>query len=602
MYLKNLLLENVGPIQRLEYELPFDREGNPKPVIMVGTNGSGKSIVLSHIVNSLLSAQQVVYANTEVESGKVYKYRSPSYIHSGEQYYFAKLQFESEIESVEWQLRLNRSEFENQFSFAPNHREWERLPANSASVFWSNMTEKQNELKDLVNKNVMIYFPPNRFEEPAWLNYENLLARAEYSDLRNVMGISNRKIIHYAPLRRNRDWLLDVLFDRQAFELQTAVIQVGPQGGPQLPLTLFTGYSGAASKIYEAVLEIFRLVMRKDIRLRLGFGPRQHRQLELIVDERPWIPNVFQLSTGETAVLNLFLSLLRDYDLTGSAFESLAEVRGIVLIDEIDSHLHTELQNKVLPGLIKRFPKVQFIVTSHAPLFLMGIKRDFPDDGFSVLSLPEGNEIGVERFAEFEAAFETFKTSSLYENALALALEHARKPVTFVEGDYDIRYLQKAAELLGKNDVLERVELSDGSGFGNLDKIWKSFDSRLAYVTPRKVFLIYDCDTGKTDADKGCVMKRIIPTVASSPIAKGIENLFSSETIDSVRAANPQFIDVTPEIKKVVRGVEENLPAKLEINVDEKRNLCNWLCEHGTARDFAGFRAVLDLIELALAE
>jgi hypothetical protein len=232
----------------------------------------------------------------------------------------------------------------------------------------------------------------------------------------------------------------------------------------------------------------------------------------------------------------------------------------------------------------------------------MGMKRDFPDDGFSVLSLPEGNEIGVERFAEFEVAFQMFKTSSLYENELALAIENARKAVTFVEGDYDIRYLQKAAELLGKNNVLERVELSDGSGYGNLDKIWKSFDSRLAFITPRKVVLIYDCDTGKTDADKGHVMKRIIPTVAGNPITKGIENLFSLETIDSVRAANPQFIDVTPEIKKVVRGVEVNLPAKLEINVDEKRHLCDWLCEHGTTQDFEGFQAVFDLIELALTE
>jgi predicted ATP-binding protein involved in virulence len=601
MYLKNLLLENVGPIQRLEYELPFDPEGNPKPVIIVGTNGSGKSIVLAHIVNTLLSAQQVVFANAEVESGKVYKYRSPGYIHSGQQYYFAKLQFESDVESVEWQLPLTRGDFENQFNFAPNHREWERLPADSTSVFWSNMAEKRNELKDLVNKNVMIYFPPNRFEEPAWLNYENLIARAEYSDLRNIEGISNRKIIHYAPLRRNRDWLLDILFDRQALEIQTVVIQGAPQGGPQVPLNLFTGYAGAASKIYEAVLEIFRLVMRKDNRLRLGFGPRGRRQLELIIDERQWIPNVFQLSTGETSVLNLFLSLLRDYDLTDSAFESLAEVRGIVLIDEIDSHLHTELQNKVLPGLIKRFPKVQFIVTSHAPLFLMGMKRDFPDDSFRVLSLPEGIEIGVERFEEFEAAFETFRTSSVYENALALALENARKPVTFVEGNYDIQYLQKAAQLLGKNDILERVELSDGSGFGNLDKVWKSFDSRLAFVNPRRVVLIYDCDTGKVDADRGHVAKRIIPTLAGNPISNGIENLFPSSTIDSVRAANLQFIDVTPEIKKLVRGVEVNIPKKIEVNANEKRHLCEWLCEHGTAEDFEGFQAVFALIERALA-
>lgn len=91
MYLKNIVLKDVGPISSLDYSLPFDASGNPKPLVLVGPNGSGKSIVLSFIVNSLIIVHQRIYTNSEVEDGKVYKYRSPAYIRSGASFYFSDL-------------------------------------------------------------------------------------------------------------------------------------------------------------------------------------------------------------------------------------------------------------------------------------------------------------------------------------------------------------------------------------------------------------------------------------------------------------------------------------------------------------------------------
>jgi predicted ATP-binding protein involved in virulence len=54
MYLEEILLENVGPLEFADLSLPFDENGNPKPVVLVGRNGSGKSILLSHIVDALI--------------------------------------------------------------------------------------------------------------------------------------------------------------------------------------------------------------------------------------------------------------------------------------------------------------------------------------------------------------------------------------------------------------------------------------------------------------------------------------------------------------------------------------------------------------------
>lgn len=52
MYLKNIVIKNIGPIEDLSVELPFHESGNPKPIIFVGENGSGKTILQSQIIDA----------------------------------------------------------------------------------------------------------------------------------------------------------------------------------------------------------------------------------------------------------------------------------------------------------------------------------------------------------------------------------------------------------------------------------------------------------------------------------------------------------------------------------------------------------------------
>ena len=54
----------------------------------------------------------------------------------------------------------------------------------------------------------------------------------------------------------------------------------------------------------------------------------------------------------------------------------LTETEGIVLIDEIDLHLHPRWQKRILKDLTNIFPKVQFIVSTHAPEVINSAKRD----------------------------------------------------------------------------------------------------------------------------------------------------------------------------------------------------------------------------------
>ena len=83
------------------------------------------------------------------------------------------------------------------------------------------------------------------------------------------------------------------------------------------------------------------------------------------------------LSDGVRHVLSLVMELaLRAYLLNPYlGVEAARNTPGVVLIDEIDLHLHPEWQLHIVQDLVNVFPKLQFIVTTHAPLVLNSLKE-----------------------------------------------------------------------------------------------------------------------------------------------------------------------------------------------------------------------------------
>jgi predicted ATP-binding protein involved in virulence len=93
-----------------------------------------------------------------------------------------------------------------------------------------------------------------------------------------------------------------------------------------------------------------------------------------LVDKRGVTLALDQLSDGEALTLLLVGDLARRLALTGSQ-DPLAGP-GIVLIDEVEQHLHPRWQRALLPALGATFPQVQFIVTTHSPVVLGTIPRE----------------------------------------------------------------------------------------------------------------------------------------------------------------------------------------------------------------------------------
>lgn len=80
------------------------------------------------------------------------------------------------------------------------------------------------------------------------------------------------------------------------------------------------------------------------------------------------------LSSGYQAVFDIVLDIImRMQNQTRRSF--CFNIPGIVIIDEIDAHLHLELQKSIMPLLTTIFPNIQFIVTTHSPFILNSIEN-----------------------------------------------------------------------------------------------------------------------------------------------------------------------------------------------------------------------------------
>ena len=455
MYTERIRLYNYGPLETLDINFPFDN-GRPLPVLIVGANGTGKSVLLSHIVNGLLTAQSAVYPNSpEVEDQKVYKLRSNSYIPSEHDWYYGRVYFQDRFFSEELRLRRDKRFYSESpvahLSGGEPQQLWDKMEPTDYDAHNSNLGtgKRKVTLRALYEENTILHFPPNRFEDPAWLNREHLCAAVQFLDIPQIEGYTARKVLDYTPLRDNQDWLFQVMFDRSLLNPAT---------------------SRHANALSSAIMPIFRQLIGEE-NVVLGFGPRYNRTMSIerttddgrLIQNAQRLPNVFHLSSGETNVLNIALSILRDFDLARRRLIpgfSLETVRGIAVIDEVDLHLHGDHQYKLLPKILKLFPNVQFIMTTHSPFLPLGMQREFGNSGFAIYELPKGNGIAPEEFSEFGRALEIFSQTRTFAKEIRAAVE---QPTLYVEGPTDTQYIQQAAEHLSKQHLLDQLQLKAGA-------------------------------------------------------------------------------------------------------------------------------------------
>ena len=440
MYLTHLFIENIGPIGNIELKLPFNDDGTPKPLIFVGENGSGKTTLLSGIVDSFYEIANILFEDALPKIGAGYQYYKilgGTNIKLGSEYGLFGLKYEVKDINSLFYLDSEGSSivFDNLKKFLPDFPATENNK-NKKLINPINFNEKDKEsLQEIFYKTAMFYLPAYRHETPFW---KNPTVESQSNTLKDSTLYKNKygkDIEIVKSLDDNKSYLLDLTLDYIVNYSRINTDEI-----VEMDMIKWNNINQIIQKIKGLNNIQFYIGRRGNYRIGILETDKNSGKSSLIIS------TIDALSLGEASLLNMFLNIIRYADKSN---KTLLEIEGIVLIDEIDAHLHIKLLEDVLPNLIKLFPKVQFIVTSQSPFFLLGMKTVFGDDNFEVREMPSGKLISVDSFSELQNGLNAIKKTKQFENELSKIIEENDKlPILLVEGKTDKIILENAWEKL----------------------------------------------------------------------------------------------------------------------------------------------------------
>lgn len=148
---------------------------------------------------------------------------------------------------------------------------------------------------------------------------------------------------------------------------------------------------------------------------------RSSGKARIMVDNFGNRVNIAQLSQGQKMLIALSGDLARRLVKLNPNTENPLHSHGIVIIDEIELHLHPKWQQEVLINLKETFPNLQFIVTTHSPQVLSTVDKNcirilrFDGDGNASIDIPEFQTKGVCSADVLERIMGTFATPKVCE-------------------------------------------------------------------------------------------------------------------------------------------------------------------------------------------
>lgn len=161
-----------------------------------------------------------------------------------------------------------------------------------------------------------------------------------------------------------------------------------------------------------------------------------------------------QTSDGFAAILDIVADLILKMQ-TPDNLTRAYQKKGIVLIDEVETHLHLELQKIIMPILTQVFPNIQFIITTHSPFVLNSLENAVAFDLEHREVIDELTQYSYEALAE---GYFGVSSESSYTEMQLNTLEGLLKKESLTEADktaikHLIVDLNKVSEAVSPNVV-----------------------------------------------------------------------------------------------------------------------------------------------------
>lgn len=387
MKVKRLHLQNYGRFEDLNIDFAPTAEKTGNVTVIVGNNGAGKSQILQALATGLswfvekLSdenadgvelTQSDIRNNKHLSSVKVY-IEDLSCIEKNKKWVEENIQADWKIDATTekkfrpatYGLRVNGlSKIIRSYIHKFKNNEEVSLPIFAYYSVDRNVRNMAVEVRDnLINNQFVAYDDALR----KTVNFDSF-----FSWFREREDIENEKRANSAKSDENQDESALIKSLKSKFEYSVS------EGGKTLTkeeldpfmLNFITEFRMSFFSQLNKVDDRLLSSVRKSIGFFTSFENVHIRRQgipTMIVEKDGEELDVNQLSQGEKSLLALVGDIARRLALLNPSLDNPLEGEGVVMIDEIDLHLHPKWQHDLIDKLVATFPNVQFILTTHSP-------------------------------------------------------------------------------------------------------------------------------------------------------------------------------------------------------------------------------------------
>lgn len=424
MKIKKLTLQNYRYFENLDIDF------HERLTVIVGNNGSGKTAILDSIATIL--SKSFNYLST---ANQRFEKQGRGILDTDFRVYSPETTIQKKLvqEKINYQLSFDNPEFKSPdvIEFEPNHIRndiptladftYLKIETTKASWdTWSSPTQNRNkpetvigekELKDYL-LDVIASYDQQRKLTPVFVYYDAGRANIENIERLKKGNINydypTAALINSLSINQNKDSLREALewFDA----VEATELRKEREGNAD--------YSS---------LETVRIAISKILGEEYS-NPRFNSKHKFVVTKKlngqDGIElSVKQLSQGYRSMLALAIDFSRRLSIANNHLQDKAlDAPAIMLIDEVDLHLHPSWQQRVLSDLMNTFPNTQIIVTTHSPQVLTTVPAECIRiiDGQNIYFAPAGTK-GAEASRLLKRIFGVESRPPQDENTLMLA-------------------------------------------------------------------------------------------------------------------------------------------------------------------------------------